>query len=266
MKLTYCCSHVGIQGFVGSMMIPLLISLWASVGATDKTQDHSLVGLIIAGVFLLMAGTGIVRYAKWRGRMIGRKTGFLTLVIHKCGGVTFIVLAWWNCYTGLVRISPEDFDSEPLALNSYPMGYDMHTFGFIKKYIYWPWIAFVVTVFAIAEFRKQRSGSAQSKMEGRGSLWDDDDDGLDTMTLETFLDVTRLGNSLCIIDGRVLDLTDFLSSHPGGPELLRYVRGSDITEEFLGNRDVDGIRHQHRYVEQCRISWPVANGSIAYLS
>ena len=100
----------------------------------------------------------------------------------------------------------------------------------------------------IAEFRRRISGSAQTKMEDRGSLWDDDGAGLRTMTLQSFLDVTRLGNCLCILDGRVLDITDFASSHPGGPEMLRYVRGSDITEEFLGKRDVDGIHHLHRYV------------------
>ena len=97
----------------------------------------------------------------------------------------------------------------------------MDIFGAIRKYVYGPYIALVGIVFFIAEIRMRRSTTAQMKMQHAGSLWDDDGADLDTMTMETFLDVTRLGNALCIVDGRVLDLTNFINSHPGGPDLLR---------------------------------------------
>ena len=45
-----------LLGVVGSMMVPLLIGVEASVGATDKTAQHAVVGLIVMSLFFLMAG------------------------------------------------------------------------------------------------------------------------------------------------------------------------------------------------------------------
>lgn len=201
-------------------MVPLLIGVEASVGASDKTANHSLVGLIMMGVFFVMAGTGRYRYIKWQGQKIGKKKDLFSLIVHKYGGAVFIALSWWNCYTGLVRISPEDSNFQLVILSSYSMGYDMNIFGFIKNYLYAPYLAFVIAVFLVAEVRKRRS-SAKKTMQNAGSLWNDDDSNLECMTMETFLNVTRLGNALCVVDGRVLDITDFVDNHPGGPDLLR---------------------------------------------
>jgi cytochrome b involved in lipid metabolism len=123
----------------------------------------------------------------------------------------------------------------------------MPLFGVIRQFIYGPYIAFVGLCFIVAEFRKYKSGNAATTMKDSGSLWNNNVDTLEPMTMGTFLDVTRLGTALCIVDGRILDITDFIDCHPGGPELLRYVRGSDITEELLGKRDVDGLRHVHSH-------------------
>jgi Cytochrome b5-like Heme/Steroid binding domain len=65
------------------------------------------------------------------------------------------------------------------------------------------------------------------------------------MTMDNFLEVTRMGTALCIVDGYILDITDFIDTHPGGRHLLRYARGSDITEEFCGLAEVDGLRNVH---------------------
>jgi hypothetical protein len=130
----------------------------------------------------------------------------------------------------------------------------MNIFGVIRKYVYFPYIAFVGVIFFIAEVRKQRaSGVNHTKkleaiMSGKESIWGDDDkeaNRLETMTMAKFLEVTRLGSALCVVDGRVLDITNFMDVHPGGLDLLRYSKGSDITEEVLGRRDVDGRRHTH---------------------
>jgi len=203
-------------------MIPLLIGVEASVGATsDKTQEHSLVGIFLMSVFFLMAGTGRFRYLKWQGHKIGKKTNLITRVFHKYGGMVIIGLAWWNCYTGLVRIGPEDSNFELVVLSSYSMGYDIDIFGFIRKYLYWPYLGFVILAFVVAEIRQRSAGDVQSKMKHAGSLWDDDGSDLETMTMETFLDVSRLGTSLCVVDDRVLDISEFIEHHPGGPEVLR---------------------------------------------
>lgn len=240
-------AHISMMGFVGSMMIPLLIGVQASVGASDKTAQHSRVGLILMSVFIFIAAAGRFRYLKWEGQTLGKMTDFSTSVFHRYGGATFIGLAWWNCYTGLVRIGPEDSYAELVLFSTYSMGYvdhhlsgetvhphhaltfllsmfvryNMDIFGAIRKYVYGPYIAFVGTVFLIAEIRKRRSTTARMTMEHAGSLWDDDGTDLDSMNMETFLDVTRLGNALCVVDGRVLDLTNFIQNHPGGPDLFR---------------------------------------------
>lgn len=242
-------AHISIMGVVGSMMVPLLIGVEASVGATDKTNQHAVVGLIVMTLFFAMAGTGRFRYLKWEGHKIGKKTDFITLVFHKYGGAVFIGLAWWNCYTGLCRISPEDSEFQLVIFSNLHIGYDIHAFGTFRDYVYGPYIAFVALVFILAEIRQIKLADAsQNALKSGKGLWGDDDDShLDTMTLETFLDVTRLGNALCVVDGRVLDITNFIDTHPGGPELLRYVRGSDITSEFVGHRDVDGIQHVHSH-------------------
>ena len=105
------------------------------------------------------------------------------------------------------------------------MGYDLPVFGIIRKYVYGPYIAFVILVFVVAEVRDRRlrSQSVEKILSETGSIWDDKDEesDLEPMTMETFLDVTRLGSALCIVDGRVLDITDFVNIHPGGPELLK---------------------------------------------
>ena len=123
----------------------------------------------------------------------------------------------------------------------------MPIFGVIRQFIYGPYIGFVGLCFIIAEYRRYKGGNAATTMKLSGSLWKNNVDTLEPMTMETFLDVTRLGTALCIVDGRILDITDFIDCHPGGPELLRYVRGSDITGELLGERDVDGLRHVHSH-------------------
>lgn len=87
-------AHVSLMGIVGSMMVPLLIGVEASVGATDKTQEHSFVGLSLLGVYFAMVFAGRVRYHKLQGRKVGRKTYFFSIVFHKYGGVLMVLLAW----------------------------------------------------------------------------------------------------------------------------------------------------------------------------
>lgn len=145
----------------------------------------------------------------------------------------------------LVRIGPEDSQFQIVFLSTYTMGYDMPIFGKIRQYVYGPYIAFVCLCFIVAELKRHHRGDAAKAMKSGGSLWCDDGNNLEPMTMETFLDVSRLGKALCLVDGRILDITDFIDNHPGGPDLLRYVKGSDITGELLGERDVDGLRHVH---------------------
>ncbi|CAB9503323.1 Dual oxidase 1 [Seminavis robusta] len=245
-------AHVSLMGIVGSLMVPLLIGVEASVGASEKTQEHSVVGLSIMMVWFLIAFAGRIRILKLEGRRIGRKLGDFSLFLHRYGGVAMVLCSWWNCYTGLVRIGPEDSYVQAVVFSSIPMGYNIPVFGFIRKYIFFPYVAMVCIVFVVAEARRYRmNGSLHVEkmygiVDGKTSLWDDfPTDELEKMTMENFLELTRQGAALCIVDGCVIDLADFTEFHPGGRHLLRFARGSDITEEFVGLRDVDGSSHVH---------------------
>ena len=61
-------------------MIPLLIGVEASVGATDKTTEHSLVGLILMGIYFVMAFAGRVRYLMLEGRKVGRRSALASKI------------------------------------------------------------------------------------------------------------------------------------------------------------------------------------------
>jgi len=244
--------HVSLMGIVGSLMLPLLIGIEASVGATDKTQEHSFVGLILCGVYFFMVFAGRVRYLKLQGKKVGRKTYLLSFLLHKYGGAVMVLLAWWNCYTGLVRIGPEDSYFQVFLLSSFPLGYNLEIFGFIQQYVFFPYLGTVCFAFVVAEARRYRLSSSshasklQGILEGTNTIWEDDADKfLEKMSMDSFMEATKLGTILCIVDGYVLDITSFVENHPGGQHLLRYAAGSDITEEFVGKRDVDGMRHTH---------------------
>ena len=86
--------HVSLMGIVGSMMVPLLIGVEASVGATNKTQEHSFVGLCLMGFYFVMVFAGRIRYLKLQGQKVGRKTYFFSAILHKYGGVVMVILAW----------------------------------------------------------------------------------------------------------------------------------------------------------------------------
>eukprot|EP00980_Cylindrotheca_fusiformis_P016407 scaffold4891_cov140-Cylindrotheca_fusiformis.AAC.4 len=127
-------------------------------------------------------------------------------------------------------------------------------FGFHKfsDYIYWPYLALVIVIFLVAEMRKIRlNGVFHTKklkgVEAGHSLWDDAEDQYDEMTMEKFLELTRLGSALCIVDGRVLDISGFMDHHPGGRDVLVTCPGSDITEEVAGLQDIEGFKHVHSY-------------------
>ena len=119
-----------------------------------------------------------------------------------------------------------------LEFSSFPLGYNLEIFGFIQTYIFFPYLGVVVVTFIIAEARRYRlnSGSHATKLqgilEGKHTIWEDDADKfLDKMTMDAFMESTKLGTMLCIVDGYVLDISSFVESHPGGQHLLRYAAG-----------------------------------------
>ena len=85
--------HISVMGFVGSLMIPLVIGVEASVGATDKIGDHSLTGLILLCWFFLMVFAGRIRYLMLSGHKVGRRRAFLSkVIIYKNGKILWSLL------------------------------------------------------------------------------------------------------------------------------------------------------------------------------
>jgi len=248
-------AHVTIMGAVAGLSIPIIIGVEASVGATDKSQEHAVVGLVITGIVLPMFIAGRIRMLKLNGVKVGRRTARYAFGFHKFVGYCIVLASWYNCYSGLIRISPEDSNVVLVIFSSISLGYDFPVFGFIKDHIYVPYIALVCIIFLAAEINRIRLNGAlhESKLKelrnGHSSIWNDKDDAdlYDEMTMDKFLELTRLGSNLCIIDGRVLDISGFIDSHPGGKDMLKDVAGSDITDEITGLRDIEGFRHTHSF-------------------
>mmetsp|Transcript_22791 Transcript_22791/g.25964 ORF Transcript_22791/g.25964 Transcript_22791/m.25964 type:complete len:1587 (-) Transcript_22791:233-4993(-) len=244
-------AHISIMGIIGSLVVPLLVGVEASVGATSAISEHKVVGLSLLVVYFLMVAAGRVRYLKLTGSKVGRRTDVITHFFHRYMGLAIVFLSWWNCYTGLVRIGPEDISVQLFIMGSKAIGYDIAIFARLRRHIFFPYLGCVLLIFLIAEFRLHQSKRAthdnneiDSILEGSKTIWEDDGSELDIMTIENFLYTTR-HSALCVVDGRVLDLTDFMEIHPGGKDFMKYAQGSDITAEILGRRDIDGIKHTH---------------------
>mmetsp|Transcript_5710 Transcript_5710/g.13451 ORF Transcript_5710/g.13451 Transcript_5710/m.13451 type:complete len:1254 (+) Transcript_5710:47-3808(+) len=244
-------AHISIMGVVGGLTIPIIVGVESAVGASsDKTQEHSMIGIALTLLFLPMFFAGRIRYSKLQGQQVGRKTAHYALIFHKCFGYGILIFSWWNCYTGLVRISPADAYFQLIVLSSYSIGYDVPIFGYIKDSIYWPYLAMVCIIYALAEVRKRVLNRMMQNQTAK-TIWDsetDDPQEYDEMGMDKFLELVKLGSPLCIIDGRVLDLTGFLEHHPGGSDMLENIAGTEITDEVKGLRAIEGFRHKHSYI------------------
>ena len=94
------------------------------------------------------------------------------------------------------------------------MGYDLELFGFIRKYIFFPWIGIVLLAFAVTEVRMRRASRKLShnidmSRKGAGKMLIVDRD-LQKMSVDTFLFLTKHGNALSSIDGYIIDISTFM--------------------------------------------------------
>lgn len=106
-------------------MIPIVIGVEASVGATsDKSQEHAVVGLAITGIVLPMFLAGRIRMLKLEGVKVGRRTARWAFRFHKLTGYLILAASWYNCYAGLIRLSPEDSNLNFVIFSSFSLGYD----------------------------------------------------------------------------------------------------------------------------------------------
>ncbi|KAL9189115.1 hypothetical protein ACHAXT_011605 [Thalassiosira profunda] len=256
--------HITLVGVIGGLMLTLVTAALVSVeGTSFGTVDaesstfskHKSFGLGIMVAVAFMVITGELR----RKRTLAKRTKSMALeraviISHRCGGLILTGCAWYNCYTGLVQISPYESDSVEVTFFSsrtVSMGYDLEFFAFIKQYLFFPWLAVVILTFVITEVRARRenlfgkSNNVEAVVQGTGSLLAMDDKDLPEMTVDNFLFLTRHGSALSLVDGYVIDIGSFIDVHPGGANVLRFAVGSDITRYFTGELDVGGQRHKH---------------------
>ena len=94
-------AHISIMGAVGGLTIPIIVGVESAVGASsDKTQEHSVIGIALTLLFLPMFFAGRIRYMKLQGAQVGRRTAYYALIFHKFFGYSILICSWWNCYTG----------------------------------------------------------------------------------------------------------------------------------------------------------------------
>ena len=159
-----------------------------------------------------------------------------------------LLVLFSSCYTGLERIKAYEGDELEITLFSLKtFSYTLSSFKVIREYVFIPLIIIILLIFLYTEYRQYYSTRSidGKKDEALGYGIFDEISGVNEMTLETFLDLTRKGSPLCLVDGYVVDIGSFMAYHPGGSRVLRGAIGADITQQILGQRGVDGIIHAH---------------------
>jgi hypothetical protein len=127
------------------------------------------------------------------------------------------------------------------------MGYDLEFFGFFREYLFFPWLAIIVSIFLVTEARARFANKRQWETIARkGNILNlAINKVLPELSMDSFLFLTRHGSELSIIGGYVVDISTFVAVHPGGANVLRFAVGSDITPYFTGALEINGRRHTH---------------------
>uniref|UniRef100_A0A7S1B5D1 Cytochrome b5 heme-binding domain-containing protein n=1 Tax=Corethron hystrix TaxID=216773 RepID=A0A7S1B5D1_9STRA len=229
--------HVTIMGVVTSMIPVSILSSITAGNTLSDIDNHKTLGVLLTILFFFMVGAGKILQLKMQEVFNNEILSKIALNVHRYGAWFVLAAAWYNCYTGLIRIGPE----VNISFGKH-MGYNLPWFGFIRKYMFIPIVSLWTILFIVFEIKKKKN--TIEAYQGH-ILETFKRNALDDMPLKTFLEMTRLGSNLCIVEGMVINLAGFINSHPGGPEVFRFAQGSDITLEFLGKRPVNGMIHMH---------------------
>ena len=223
-------------------------------GRSSPMTSHRSIGLTIIVLLCCMVATGEIRRTRELSNLLLHNVRLdrAVMLVHRYMGYALILLSWRNCYLGLDAIRPYESDIFELTVTQFNISRNMNIFSLIPIYVFWISIAIILLIFLITEIRRlymrsKHNQNLENAMRGTMTVWGNSPPkfGSKTMTIETFLEMTRYGSDLCIVDGYVLDIGKFINFHPGGMQVLRYAIGADITEEFIGERHVSGISHLH---------------------
>ena len=134
-----------------------------------------------------------------------------------------ITTTYNSCYTGLEKMIAYENDVVEITwLSTHTTTSEMRFFTIFRQYIFFPWIAAICIIFIMTEIRRRRTVGAKhlqrvaAVRRGSLSLWGSiaDGKGLQEMSIENFLQLTRQGSPLTIVDGLVLDIGAFSEYHP----------------------------------------------------
>lgn len=105
---------------VGAALVSVEGTSFGTVDAESSTfSKHKIFGLFVVFFVIFMIITGELR----RKRTLTKRTKSVALehaviIAHRCGGLLLTGVAWYNCYTGLVQISPYEDDSVEVSFFS----------------------------------------------------------------------------------------------------------------------------------------------------
>ncbi|KAF0362331.1 heme peroxidase [Gigaspora margarita] len=215
----------------------------AAISTVIKTQTpHAWLGMFIFTFSFIELGLGLI--AIWgQTSVISVNKGYprFTKRFHQVFGALLLITSWINVYTGI--------DTFCLSY-----GYDSH----LWKIAYCCWITIVIIIFLISDLW-WRFGEKFQRSFFRNKIIGEQRFMLHTyinynnyvklpeFTWEEINERVQRGACLVVCNGLVMDILDWIHSHPGGRKILANAIGTDITNDFYNT-------HQNTNIEEDIVS------------
>eukprot|EP00752_Nemacystus_decipiens_P002581 g2416.t2 len=246
--------HEEIMIVASEAVLPLgITAIFATGGEHGSSHAHWGYYMIAAVVLQVLSG--------WlRVKGLGGKNANFSLFhrfnkfFHIYSGRFAYLAGVVQCYRGLELVSSDD-----KLIFSAGEGLDLKigSFGFVYDFGFPAWFALIAVIFIALEARKQyrrffNKGSAKflgcvqivnerhNNGEGGGiggaqleRLVPRTED-LPIYSVAELNDKVLNGQSWVLVDGAILDVSEFAQRHPGGRTLILNALGTDVTQELLG--------------------------------
>ncbi|CAM9782649.1 unnamed protein product, partial [Ectocarpus sp. 12 AP-2014] len=231
-------------------LLPLAITAVFTTSGSHNSE-HAKWGFYMVGAIVLQIGTGFARV-----RALEAKSNNFSL-FHRVNKHFHISAGWFayaaglvQCYRGLELVS----GSDKLIFSAVDINFTLGNFQVVQKTLFPIWLGIVPPIFLVLEVRKQArrfftKGAARlccfvelvnEKFTDEAIQQEVDNrlmprtEELPIYTMQEFNEKVLNGRSWVIVDGAVLNVSDFAKRHPGGMRLIINAMGTDVTSEFLG--------------------------------
>ncbi|CAM9558139.1 unnamed protein product [Pylaiella littoralis] len=246
--------HQELMIIASEAVLPLAITaVFASGG--DHTTSHAHWGYFMIAAVALQVFTGFVRVkgleaAQANFSFVHRFNKHFHIWAGRFAYLAGVV----QCYRGLELVSGDD----TLILSAGDgLDLELANFDTIQDIAFPLWFLCVAVLFVILEARKQyrryvKKGAASicGFFEVVNTKYDPDavvadevvpedrlmprTEALPLYTVAEFNEKVLHGQSWVLVDGAVLDVSEFSHRHPGGARLILNALGTDVTHELLG--------------------------------